>query len=167
MKKTFILLALLTLGITAMAQTNVRYGTIHYDSILTSMPEYAKAQQALDTLKAQYTRETEHNEIAFKRQFAEFLEGQKNFPEVILLKRQRDLQESLEKGVAWRTEADKLLLRAKEALFAPVHKKLKAAIQKVGIDRGYETIVNLDSPTLPFLHPSVTEDATPYILSEL
>ena len=151
----------------AMAQAEVRYGTMRYDSIFTSMPEYSSAKQALDTLRAKYEKEAEYNEMSFKRQFAEFLEGQKNFPQNILLKRQRDLQEAMEKGLAWRAEADDILQRAEKDLLRPVRSKLDAAIQEVGIDRGYEAIVNLDSPSMPFLHPSVREDATPYILEKL
>jgi len=167
MNRIFLSAVFFLTGLLAMAQTEVRYGTMRYDSIFTSMPEYADAMQALDTLRAQYEKEAEYNEASFKRQFAEFLEGQKNFPQNILLKRQRDLQEAMEKGLAWRAEADKILQRAEEDLMRPVRARLDAAIEEVGIDRGYEAIVNLDSPSMPFLHPSVKEDATPFILKKL
>lgn len=167
MKHILSIIVLSLASISLMAQTEVRYGTMRYDSILTTMPEYISARQALDTLRAQYDKEVQHNEADFKRQFAEFLEGQKDFPQVIMLKRQRDMQEAMEKGLAWREEADKLLRAAEEDLIRPVRQKLDTAIQEVGIDRGYEAIVNLDCPALPFLHPSVSEDATPYILEKL
>ena len=35
------------------------------------------------------------------------------------------------------------------------------------LERGYEYIFNLDSGTFPFIHPSVAEDATPYVLEKL
>ena len=167
MKRIIFSITFALYGFFAMAQTEVRYGTMRYDSIFTSMPEYAIARQSLDTLRAKYEKEAEYNETAFKRQFAEFLEGQKDFPQIILLKRQKDLQEAMEKGLAWREEADKILQQAEKDLMRPVYEKLDAAIEEVGTERGYELIINLDVPSMPFLHPSVKEDATPFILKKL
>ncbi|MBR1713187.1 MAG: OmpH family outer membrane protein [Alloprevotella sp.] len=159
-----ILLACATFG-TAGAQTKAGY--LHYDSLLAAMPEYAQVQDELGKLRQQYEAEAEYNETSFKRQFAEFLQGQKDFPQVILLKRQRDLQNAMERGLAYRAEADSLLRRAEADLYAPLHRKLDAAIRSVGLERGYEYIVNLDAQALPFLHPEVAEDATPYVRLKL
>ena len=99
MKKTLLLLlASLFCGVATMsAQSQVKYGVIHYDSLLVEMPAYAKAKAELADLRAKYENEAEYNDATFKRMFADFLQGQKEFPENILLKRQRDLQEAMEK----------------------------------------------------------------------
>ena len=95
-------MVLLLVGCAAMqAQTALKYGYLHYDSLLVKMSDYAAAQEQLATLRKQYQQETDYNEQGFKRQFAEFLQGQKNFPQNILLKRQRDLQEAMEKSIAF------------------------------------------------------------------
>ena len=78
------------------AQSTIKYGTIHYDSLLVSLPQYAQVQQRMEELQKKYEAETTYNEQNFKRLFAEFLQGQKDFPQNILLKRQRDLQEQIE-----------------------------------------------------------------------
>jgi len=164
MKRIF-LSFLFLVGIAAQAQ--VKYAYLHYDSLLTEIPEYEKVQDELKQLRRQYAEEADYNEMAFKRQFAEFLQGQKDFPKNILLKRQRDLQESMEKGIAYRTAADSLLRRAEADLMAPLHSKLNAAILDVGLERGYEFIVNLDEKTFPFVHPQVAEDAAPYVRKKI
>ena len=102
-----------------------------------------------------------------KRQFAEFLQGQKEFPQNILLKRQRDLQAAMERSLAFRHEADSLLSQAAIDLEAPIRQRLNAAIQAVGLERGYAGIVNLDTPSMPFVNPRLTEDATPYVVEKL
>lgn len=160
MKKICLLLLFLA-GLTAQGQ--VKYAYLHYDSLLIEMPEYEKTQDELGQLRRQYADEAAYNEMAFKRQFAEFLQGQKDFPQSILLKRQRDLQDAMEKGLAYRAAADSLLQRAEADLMAPLHSKLNAAILSVGLERGYEFIVNLDEKAFPFLHPQLAEDATPYV----
>lgn len=81
----------------AEAQSQVKYGYLSYNTLLRAMPEYAEAQLAVGELRKKYEAEASYNEMNFKRLFAEFLEGQKEFPENILLKRQRDLQEAMEK----------------------------------------------------------------------
>lgn len=148
-------------------QTLMHYGFISYNALLTSMPEYAAAREAMGKLRKQYAKETEYNEQNFKRMFTEFLQGQKEFPQNILLKRQQDLQEAMEKGIAFRQHCDSLIKKAETDIFAPVRRKLDAAIVAAGEARGYDFILNTDNNTCPFLNRATTEDATAYVKEHL
>lgn len=77
------------------------YGMLRYDSILQSMPEYMAMKIRVKQLRDKYEREANYNELNFKRMFTDFMQGQKDFPQNILLKRQRDLQDALEKGIGF------------------------------------------------------------------
>lgn len=167
MKRIFLLSLLLLAAVSGGAQTAARYGYLSCDSLLRTLPDYALAQSNLAQLRHKYEAETQYNERTFKRQFAEFLEGQKDFPQNILLKRQRDLQEQMERALAFRQSADSLLRQAEADLLAPVRRRLAAAIRAVGRERGYECIVNTDLPALPFLNPALAEDAAPYVSAKL
>lgn len=169
MKKTLLLLlASLFCGVATMsAQSQVKYGVIHYDSLLVEMPAYVKAKAELADLRVKYENEAEYNDATFKRMFADFLQGQKDFPENILLKRQRDLQEAMEKSLAFNKACDSLLVAAEYELLAPVKAQLNSAIRAVGLERGYECIVNRAVGSHPFLHPSLTEDAMPFVREKL
>lgn len=151
----------------ASAQTTVKYGYISYDSLFHAMPEYALVQHNMAELRKKYETEAAYNEQGFKRQFAEFLQGQKNFPQNILLKRQRDLQDAMEKGIAFRREADSILVRAEADMLRPLHQRLSEAIREVGLEHGYEFVVNTDGRSYPFIHPSVAENASVYVLEKL
>ncbi len=144
-----------------------KFGYLHYDSLLCSMPEYTQAVDGLMGLKVQYEAEAEYNETNFKRLFAEFLQGQKDFPQNIMLKRQRDLQDAMERSIAYRHEADSILRDAEQEMMRPVRAKLDEAIASVGRERGYEFIVNLDGAAFPFLNRGKSEDATPYVKEKL
>lgn len=144
-----------------------RFGALRYDSLLRAMPEYAEMNRQIDELRKQFETEAEYNEMAFKRLYADFLQGQKDFPQTIMLKRQRALQEEMEKGIAFRQSADSLIRDARETLLAPIRKRLNDAITAVGMERGYEFIVNRDADALPFAHPLITEDATPFVVAKL
>ena len=167
MKRNLILLLLSLAAFTMSAQSTIKYGRLDYDSLLTSMPEYTQVQEQLASLRQQYDKEAAYNEANFKRLFADFLQGQKDFPQNIMLKRQRELQDAMEKSLAFRRSCDSLLVRAEADLLAPLYVKLNAAIQAVGIERGYECIVNTAAGTHPFLHPSLTEDAAPFVIQKL
>ena len=159
------MLCLTALG--AQAQSAVKYGYLNYDSLLYAMPEYATAQRDLAELRKKYEQEAVYNEKEFKRLFADFLQGQKDFPQNILLKRQRDLQDAMERGLAFRRSADSLLVCAERDLLRPVHTILNAAIRAVGLEHGYEYILNTAQRAYPFIHPEVAEDATPFVRAKL
>lgn len=166
-KFCFLLACFLLLAVVAGAQTQVRYGKISYNQLLKQMPEYAVAQRHIQDLRTKYEAEANYNEANFKRMFAEFLQGQKDFPQNIMLKRQRDLQDAMEKGLAFRHAADSLLRQAEVDLQQPMRQRLDSAIYAVGAERGYEAIFNTDTNTAPFLHPMLTEDATTYVLEKI
>ena len=143
------------------------YGTLRYDSILHAMPEYAAMEVRVKQLRQKYESEAAYNEQTFKRMFSDFLQGQKDFPQNILLKRQRDLQEEMQKGLKFRQEADSIIRAAEANMIAPIRLMLDDAIAAVGEERGYHCIFNRDSQAVPFVRRSLTEDATPFILAKL
>lgn len=147
--------------------SHIRIGYLSYDSLLHQMPEYRVMEQSMQKLRGQYEAETAYNEENFKRMFTDFLQGQKDFPQPILLKRQQDLQVEMEKSLAFRNRCDSLLRKAKADMMAPLHQKLQAAIRAVGLERDYEMIVNTDAQAVPFLRPAMVENAAPYVWQKL
>lgn len=145
----------------------IRYGYCSRQTLLGLMPEYAKAMQQLKELHEQYEKEALHNETEFRRQYTEYLSGQKDFPQAILLKRQRDLQQSMEQGIAFRVEADSLLKQAETELMAPLHSRVDAAIRAVAAERGYDYVVDTDLGAYVYLNPALSEDITAYVEERL
>ena len=121
----------------------------------------------MEKLRAKYAIEAEYNESSFRRQYAEYLQGQKQFTPNILAKRQADLQESLQKGLRFRQQADSLLRQAEAEMLSPIRQNINAAIRAVGLEHGYEYILDTSTPVYPFIHPSVGEDVTAYIKEKL
>lgn len=149
------------------AQQQVRYGTLSREALLQAMPEAKMAHQQMDSLRVQYEREAQYNERNFRRQYSEYLQSQKNMPQAILLKRQRDLQAAMEGALAYRSQAEHLLAQAEKDLYAPLQQRLDEAIRAVGRERGYDAIVNTDVQSHLYLNPTLTEDATPWVKMKL
>lgn len=145
----------------------LRFGYLSYNAIFKAMPEYALSQQKLTDLKAKYDMETRRGEEEFQRKFAEFLQGQKEFPENILLKRQYELQELLDESIRFKEESQQLLSQAEQELQADMLYLLNEAIRAVGVERGYAFIINTDGNTCPFINPAMGDDVTNYVKEKL
>ena len=158
--------ALSLVPLTSSAQL-FKFGYLSYNEVLRSMPEFAAAQNAMKELKAKYDAETKHNEEQFNKMFADFLQGQKDFPLNIMLKRQKELQEAMEKGVSFRQEVKDLLTAAEKEMKMPIMNKLDSAIVAVGNTKGYEYILNTDEKSFPFIHKGCGEDVTSLVKEKL
>ena len=155
------------LSIVNSAQAQVKFGYLSYESVLKQMPEYAQAQQSLTDLKTKYEQEATRGEDEFQRKFSEFLQGQKDFPENILMKRQAELQALMETGIKFRQEAQELLTKAEKDLMSGVQARLNDAIRAVGVESGYGAVLNTDNNSCPFINPVMGEDITASVLRKL
>ena len=95
-------------------QPAIRFGYLSCDSVLHSMPEYNAAMKNLKELKAKYDSEMKRVEDEFNNKYELFLEGQSDFAPSIRQKRQAELQELMEKNMAFKEEARRLLEKATE-----------------------------------------------------
>ncbi|MBR1378298.1 MAG: OmpH family outer membrane protein [Bacteroidaceae bacterium] len=137
-----------------------RFAYISYGEVLKSMPAYAAAQKSLADLRANYDNELKRTDEEFSKQFAEYVDGQRTFPENILLKRQKELQQLMEQGLEFKEEARRLLAQAEVELMQPVNKQLKEVIAKIAKERGYAFVLNTDNNAAPFVDGELGDDIT-------
>ena len=144
----------------------IRFGYFSYNDMLRNSPGYNIAQQRIADLRKVYEKELKRNEEQFSKQFAEYVEGQQTFPENILLKRQKELQQLMDQSLQFRKEAQELLTKAEEELMEPVHALLKEAIDAVGKKRNYAYVLNTDVNAYPYIS-SDGENCTDAVLTQL
>ena len=113
-----IVLCLLPLGLTA--QTQPKFGYMNYAEVLKSMPQYAEAETNLAILRSKYDAEIRRSEDEFTRKYAEFLQEQKDFPHNIMVKRHKELQELMEKSIAFKNEINATLETARDKMLEPL-----------------------------------------------
>ena len=155
---------------TAFAQEEAKafkFGYLSYEQALKSVPQYAIMEKQLADLEAQYQAETKRVEDEFNRKYEEFLEGQREFPKTILQKRQVELQELMEKNIAFKEESRQQLASAEEEALAPLKAHLSEAIAKVAKEHGLAFVVNTDSDAYPFIDPEMGMDIYPLVTSLL
>jgi len=163
MKRILTIILTLCAVLTLSAQDSIpvlKFGYLSYEQALKTMPDYAVAQQKLAELRAQYDAEQQRVEQDFNLKYEEFLEGQRDFPETILRKRQTELKELLERNIAFRNESRQLLAKAETEAMAPLKQQLANALAQIAMERGYAFILNTDRDAVPFINPAMGEDVT-------
>ena len=164
MKRLFLLFFVL---IPVIASAQIQFGYLSYQQVLKEMPEYAQAMQELQTLKAKYDEEAARGEAEFQKKFVDVLQGQKDFPQSIMQKRQAELQTLMDNGVAFRVQVQGLIAQAEKDLVAEVQKKLNRVLLEVGVEYGYGYILNTDDNACPYINPVVGVDVTELVRQKL
>ena len=159
----FLIISLLPLTVFAQAQ----FGYLSYQTVMKEMPEYAQAQQQIATLRAKYDAEAVRGEEEFQKKFVEFMQGQKDFPQSIMQKRQAELQTLMNGGVDFRVKAQELLAQAEKDAMGEVQKKLNRAILEVGVAYGYGFILNIDDNACPYINPVAGVDVSDLVRIKL
>lgn len=157
--KRIILIGMLAL-LPFLSQAQIRFGYISMTRALEAMPGYLESLQQLDRLRNQYDAELTRAQNEFNTKYEEFLEEQKGLAPNILQKRQMELQELIDKNVAFRNEAQRLLRQAREDILQPVRDKLQTAITTLSHERGYAFVINTDSDACPYIDTTLGEDIT-------
>lgn len=129
-----------------------KFGFLSYNEAMKAMPEYVQAQNSLEKLKIYYDQEMERAEDEFSKKFSEYIDGYKSFPENIMLKRQKELQQLMEQSMAFKKEAQDLLTKSEKELMEPINAKLKEAIKTVGKEHKFSYILNTDANAYPFIN---------------
>ena len=155
------------LSVSAQENATFKFGILSYSAAIQSMPDYAVAQEKLAGLKAQYQAEAKRVEDEFNRKYEDFLDGQRDFPKSILQKRQSELQELMEKNIAFREHSLQELAQAEQEAMAPLRIRLIETLGNIGRERGYAFIVDTDQKALPFINPAMGEDITELVTTKL
>jgi outer membrane protein len=152
----------------AFAQENtLRFGWLSYEAALTSMPQYAVVKKQMEDLRAQYQAETKRAEDEFNRKYEEFLEGQRDFPKTILQKRQTELQELMEKNIAFKEESLQQLAKAEAEAMEPLKARLNEVIAEIASRHQLALVINTDANACPFIDPAMGMNLDELVISRL
>ena len=124
-------------------------------------------QQQLAEMRSAYAVEMKRVEDDFNKKYEEFLDGQKSYPKTILQKRQSELQEMLDKNIAFKKESQRLLSQAEEDAMLPIKVRLAEVLDAIGRERGYAFIVNTDEKSTLWLNPAMGVDITATVKEQL
>lgn len=142
-------------------------GCLSIDSVLTHMPQYAQAEQRLATLRQAYDAEMQRVEEEFNQKYESFLEGRRDFPRTILLKRQTELQQLLQRNVEFKEQCRQELDKARTDALQPLRQRISEAIAAVARRHHLLIVVNTDAEATPFIEPEGVLEIGHEVLKEL
>ncbi len=155
-RNLFILLAFISM--TAMAQS--RFGYVSYREIVRMLPEYSIVEAHIDELQAKYEAEIERSDREFNQKYTDFIEEQSQFPDNIRMKRHKELQELMEKSIAFKKEVNHAMREARAEMMKPLYEKIDEAVMVLCVDGDYDYILNTDERVYIAINPQKGEDIT-------
>jgi len=133
--------------------TSLLIGYLSYDSALVAMPDYAEVMAQMKQLRQSYDEEMKRVEDEFNSKYEAFLENRKDFPRTILLKRQTELQELLQRNIEFKSESRRDLRAREKELLAPLRIRLNETIAAIAREKKLTLVVNTDANACPFIEP--------------
>ena len=102
------------------ASAQVFIGYLSHDSILKTMPQLIIVEAEMDSLRQAYEKEMQQVEKDFNEKYEAFLEGRKDFPRTIMLKRQTELQQLLQRNLEFKAKSLEELEKARHEAMVPL-----------------------------------------------
>lgn len=144
-----------------------KFGFYSHKEVLMAVPEYLLAIEEFELLKQRCNAEIERNEQELTRKYVAFLDGQQDFPEPILRKRQKELQQMVDNSVLFRDRLKVWLSQAKDSLLAPCNERVDIALAKVCERMDLAYAINSDEIMYRYVNPKYGEEITPLVLEEV
>lgn len=161
-KIAFILLLIAPMSVFAQ-----KFAHFNAQEVLSQMPEIAKAQTDIETMRKQYEDEIKRMEEEVQKKFAAYQEEQANLPKNIQERRQKELQDLSERGMQYQRDAENELNQSWMQMLEPIYKKLNDAVKAVGDEGGYTYIFDLSTTQLAYVSETQATDVTAAVKGKL
>lgn len=163
--KRSILILLSFVAVSAAAQT--KFGYVSYKELVKSLPEYTLVITHIEELQVKYEAEIERSDREFNLKYADFIEQQSTLPDNIRNKRHKELQELMERAMAYKDEVNATMREARREMMEPLYAKVDEAVMKVCVDGGYDYILNTDERAYIAINPKSGKDVTDKVKKQL
>ena len=160
-----ILILLSLVALNAAAQS--KFGYISYKELVKALPEYTVVITHIEELQAKYEAEIKRYDREFTVKYADFIEEQSTLPDNIRMKRHKELQELMEKSMAYKDEIHEIMREARREMMEPLYTKVDEAVMKVCVDGGYDYILNTDDRAYIAINPKSGKDVTEKVKMQL
>ena len=157
-----LLLILMLLPLVSTAQNT--FGYFNYSQVLQQLPQYAQAQADYNDLLARCESEIKRNEQELTRSYVAFLNGQYDFPEPILRKRQKELQDLVDRSIVFREQVKDWLVQAHDSLFYPLNAIVDSAVAAVCMRNNLAYAIDTEQAGYKFINPAIGFDITDALL---
>ena len=160
-------IALILLLIAPMSVFAQKFGHFNAQEILSVMPEIAKAQADIETMRKQYEDEIKRAEDEVNKKYAAYQQEQADLPKNIQERRQKELQDLVERGAQYQRDAEQELNQSWMQMLEPIYKKLNDAVKAVGDEGGYTYLFDISTIQIPYVSETSSTNVTATIKAKL
>lgn len=144
-----------------------QFGFFSLKAVMEELPEYTEAQNNYNSLLELCDAEVASGEEVLTRAYVSFLDGQSTFPEPILRKRQKELQDLVDRNVVLRDQLKVWLEQAHDSLFAPILLNVDMAVERVCLHKELAYAVDTDKEAYRYVNPNFGVDITELVIKEV
>lgn len=149
LKKIVLLAILFVLPLGAMAQA--KFGHMNSQEVITVMPEYTKALADLEAMYKKYQEEMQRTQEEFNKKYQEFLAQQDSLPKNIAERRQKELEDMMQRQQQFQQEVQQSMQQAEMEAMQPIQQKLNTAIEAVGKAEGVVYIFDVARTPIAYI----------------
>jgi outer membrane protein len=162
MFKKIILSVLLMLPLGVFAQEKIAY--FSSQEIIVIMPEYKQMQDSLQNTQKAIQAEMEILKEEYNTKYQAFMKEGDTLIESIRIRRMQEIQDIEQRASTYAEQEQQRLGQLQQALYEPILKKVREAIQEVGKENNFTYI--LEGGSLLYISTTAT-DATPLVQKKL
>ena len=157
------LLTLLVIAMPLVAGALEKFGYFSFSEILNAMPDRAAADRNLADLRIKYDAEMKRAENEFNVKYEEFMKASATSCRASFTSVEAELQEMMEKNVAFRKEAERLLKQGAGRRLRTAAQEDKRGRRKGGQRTRLCVYTQHRRRRMPYIDASMSEDATIFI----
>ncbi|MCQ4874737.1 MULTISPECIES: OmpH family outer membrane protein [Odoribacteraceae] len=140
--KLFALVAFIFAAFAATAQTAkpIKLGHLDVQKVMTSMPEFKKAQQDLEAKEAEIRKELTSMHESYQKLAQEYQANAKTYTELTRTAKEQEIQGLMQRIEQFQSLAQEQMAKTQEDLLTPIITKIQNAVQAVGKEGGFTYI---------------------------
>jgi len=163
-KKGFIVLVgALVCYLSSFAQE--KFGHVNSREIMQIMPEFSEAKKKIETESAQYETILNNLRNELNNKYAAFQQEQEGLSEGVKAMKIKEIQEVEQRTQNFYDEARQNIDKLQEQLMVPIQEKLVKAIQAVGDENGFTSII--ETYAAIYLSPTKMVDVSSLVKAKL
>ncbi|MCF0179419.1 MAG: OmpH family outer membrane protein [Bacteroidales bacterium] len=167
LKLSSILISLFLLNVSVADAQTLKLGYFDSKAIFESIPEKSQIQKEIENLQAAFEVEESMMLEEYKAKVAKFLEEKDRLNENIAEARAQEIDQLQQRIEQFRERCAKELKATQESLLAPLLEKISLSIRSIGENYGFACIFDISEGGVAFISPSMCEDCTELIKSDL
>lgn len=144
--KTSLIVLLVTVGLSSMSYAQSKLAHINTQELIKVLPEAIEANKQLEKLEQTYTKDIQSSYVEYQKKLEQYQKEAETQPKEVNERRATEMAEAENRIREAQESAAKELQQKRSDLYGPIMEKVRAAIQKVSKQLGYEYV--LDASTL-------------------